>query len=239
MGKSFVIIVFFAALACKPPAKAHDGSAAMVDEFHAARHRMVAEQIERRGIHDRRVLEALRKIPRHDFVAREYQRMAYADEPLPIGEGQTISQPYIVALMSELLQLQGSEKVMEVGTGCGYQAAVLGELAAEVHSIEIIESLCQSARTRLAGQGRANVTVHCQDGHLGLPKHAPFDAILVAAAPRQVPKSLLAQLAEGGRLVIPVGSQVQQLMLFVRRGNQFEERSIVPVRFVPMTGEVQ
>ncbi len=208
-------------------------------EFEFQRLRMVREQIEARGIRDEQVLTALRSVPRHCFVPPRLAPEAYRDSPLPIGADQTISQPYIVALMSELLGLSGSERVLEVGAGCGYQTAVLARLAREVFSVEIVESLARDAELRLKTLGIGHVHLACADGAHGWPAAAPFDAILVAAAASRVPPALLDQLKDGGRLVAPVGSGSQMLQLFLRRGAGFEKRDIIPVRFVPLTGAAE
>jgi protein-L-isoaspartate(D-aspartate) O-methyltransferase len=200
---------------------------------------MVREQIETRGIKDSSVLAALRKVERHRFVPEPYRRYAYADGPLPIGEDQTISQPYIVALMTELLELDSADRVLEIGTGSGYQAAILGEIAAEVYSIEIIETLGVRADSLLSELGYENVHVRIGDGYAGWPDQAPFDAIILTAAPPELPQPLLDQLAEGGRLVAPVGEQWQVLQLVTREDGQLKTAEITGVRFVPMTGEAQ
>jgi len=208
------------------------------DDYQALRQRMVAEQIAARGIRNQRVLEAMRQVPRHRFVSPENRRLAYSDGPLPIGEGQTISQPYIVALMSEQLALQGDENVLEVGTGTGYQAAVLGCLARQVHTIERHAALAERARQVLEELGIKNVRVHTGDGSLGLPDFAPFQAILVAAAAPKVPQPLLDQLADGGRMVLPVGSQFgQALECWQKHGDRFQHETVLPVAFVPLRGE--
>jgi protein-L-isoaspartate(D-aspartate) O-methyltransferase len=213
----------------------------MSDRFASSRQRMVTEQIASRGVTDARVLEAFRRVPRHLFVPESSEAEAYEDHPVPIGQGQTISQPYIVAIMTEALGLHGGESVLEVGTGCGYQSAILAELADRVYSLEIVASLAEEARARLLRLGYLNVTVKVGDGYAGWPDAAPFDAIMVAAAAPRVPEPLKAQLREGGRLVIPVGSDSldQELILLTRRGERCEERRILPVRFVPMTGTVR
>jgi len=200
---------------------------------------MVEEQIEARGIKDSLVLAAMRKVPRHLFVPERYRSEAYADHPLPIGYGQTISQPYIVAYMTEALRLKGGEKVLEIGTGSGYQAAVLAEIADSVFTIEIIPELAESARERLRRLGYKNIFVLCGDGYRGWPEHAPFDAIIVTAAPDHIPGPLVEQLKVGGRMVIPVGSVYQELFLVVKTERGVEKRPLLPVRFVPMTGEAQ
>jgi protein-L-isoaspartate(D-aspartate) O-methyltransferase len=206
-------------------------------DFKVMQEKMVHSQIKARGIKDSRVLSAMLKVERHLFVPKDLQSSAYADQPLPIGEGQTISQPYIVALMTELLELKGDEKVLEVGTGSGYQAAILAELAKEVYTIEIIEPLATSARNRLFGLGYQNVKVKAGDGYLGWPQAGPFDAVMVTAAPDHIPKPLLDQLKEGGRLVLPVGTYSQELKKVVKRSGKIETTDVVPVVFVPMTGE--
>lgn len=202
------------------------------------RERMVRNQIAGRDIHSPRVISAMRKVARHAFVPAEHLNSAYDDCALPIGFDQTISQPYIVALMSSLLELTGSEKVLEVGTGSGYQAAVLAELAAEVHTIERIPALAARARQILAEMGYHHVTVHQGDGSAGLPQYAPFAGILVAAAAPRIPQSLLDQLSESGRLVIPVGSRhMQVLESWIRKGEEFICEGNIPVAFVPLIGE--
>jgi protein-L-isoaspartate(D-aspartate) O-methyltransferase len=201
------------------------------------RARMVSDQIAARGVRDERVLAALRRVPRHRFVPEAERAGAYEDHPLPIGSFQTISQPYIVAVMSELARLKPGARVLEVGTGCGYQAAVLAELGTEVHSIEIVPELAASARETLRALGYERVNVITGDGYRGLPERAPFDAILVAAAADHVPQPLLDQLAVGGRLVIPVGSEFQRLRVLERSARGIEDLPVFDVRFVPMTGE--
>ncbi len=209
-----------------------------MDEHLSERKRMVAEQLAARGIHDLRVLMAMETIPRHCFLPPEEQTWAYSDGPLPIGHGQTISQPYIVALMTELLALRGRERVLEVGTGSGYQAAILAKLAAEVHTVEIIPELAREARRILKRLHLTNVHVHIGDGSLGWPPAAPYDGILVAAAAPDVPQPLLDQLADGGRLVIPVGGRgFQELQLWKRKGNTFRQERNISVSFVPLRGE--
>jgi len=203
-----------------------------------SRLRMVENQLASRDIVDERVLDAMRRVPRQLFVPGEYRQQAYLDGPLPIGRGQTISQPYIVALMSQLLKLKGDENVLEVGTGSGYQAAVLGILASEVHTIERHPQLAQQAEKVLKEIGINNVRVHTGDGSLGLAKHAPFDGILVTAAAPRVPQKLLDQLVDEGRLVIPVGERYgQYLELWRRMENEFTFENITPVAFVPLIGK--
>jgi protein-L-isoaspartate(D-aspartate) O-methyltransferase len=200
---------------------------------------MVQATIRDRGVSDESVLAAMEVVLRHCFVRREDLRFAYGDHPLPIGYGQTISQPYIVALMTELLALDPGDKVLEIGTGSGYQAAILSELVTEVYTIEIVEELATSAAARLAALGFDNVTVKHADGYYGWEEHAPFDAIIVTAAPDHVPPPLVGQLGDGGQLVIPVGPQggFQMLWQITRQGSQVQAKEIIGVRFVPFTGE--
>ena len=200
--------------------------------------RMVSSQIESRGVRDPGVLRAMRAVPRHRFVPASQRASAYDDRPLPIGHQQTISQPYIVALMSELADVEPGDTVLEVGTGAGYQAAVLAEMGAKVFSIEIVEPLAKQAKATLTELGY-DVTVRHGDGYAGWPEHAPFDAVLVTAAPPHIPAPLKEQLKIGGRLVIPVGTRLQSLLRVTRTKEGFREEEVLPVRFVPMTGEVQ
>jgi protein-L-isoaspartate(D-aspartate) O-methyltransferase len=218
--------------ACTVSGRSEEGPA-------AGRERMVKEQIEGRGIKDPLTLAALRKVPRHLFVPPSAAGEAYGDSPLPIGHGQTISQPYIVAFMTEALGLRGGESVLEVGTGSGYQAAVLAEIAGKVHTIEIVPELAEEARERLARLGYRNVEVRAGDGYLGWPEAAPFDAIIVGAAAPRIPEPLKQQLKDGGRLVLPVGDEYQELIVVTRRGSLYDERRVLPVRFVPMTGAIR
>jgi protein-L-isoaspartate(D-aspartate) O-methyltransferase len=207
------------------------------EDFVRLREEMIEKQIRRRGIGDPRVLAVLLEVPRHLFVPDELRAQAYDDKPLPIGESQTISQPYMVASMTAALGLTGSERVLEIGTGCGYQAAVLSRLAKDVYSIEARPPLALAAQERLTGLGYANVHVHCGDGTLGLPECAPFDAILVTAAAPSVPAPLLDQLAEGGRLVIPVGSEEHQELRLIRKSaGRIVSDVIEECRFVPLVG---
>jgi len=201
-----------------------------------ARARMVREQLVARGIANPRVLEAMGRVPRHAFVPAGLRSRAYEDGPLPIGHGQTISQPYIVAFMTEALEPKPTDRVLEIGTGSGYQAAVLAGLVAGVCSIELVEPLARRAATDLRRLGFAHVKVRCGDGYLGWPEAAPFDAIIVTCAPEEVPPALLAQLKVGGRMIIPVGSQwgAQELVLLRKTPAGLEKRAVLPVRFVPM-----
>lgn len=200
---------------------------------------MVERQIRCRGVTDRDVLDAMERVPRHEFVPSQYRSQAYADHPLPIGFGQTISQPYIVALMTQLLELKPGHRVLEVGTGSGYQAAILGEIVAEVYTVEIIEALAIQARERLARLGCGNVRVRCGDGYFGWEEHAPYDAIVVTAAAREIPPPLLAQLKDGGKLVVPVGPPggYQTLWEITKKKNKVHKRNVTGVLFVPLTGD--
>jgi protein-L-isoaspartate(D-aspartate) O-methyltransferase len=206
----------------------------------ADRRRMVETQMKARGIRDARVLDAMGRVPRHRFVPDSVSGSAYEDHPLPIGHGQTISQPYIVALMTELAQTKPAAKALDIGTGSGYQAAVLGELCQQVYSIEIVEELAKEARARLVKLGYENIVVKHGDGYQGWPEHAPFDVIIVAAAPDHIPQPLIDQLAPGGRLVIPVGRYSQELLVVERTADgEIRERKVTGVAFVPMTGAAQ
>ena len=200
---------------------------------------MIDEDLLGRDIEDRAVLRALRNVPRHEFVLAKHRERAYDDVALPIEAGQSISQPYIVALMSQLAAIKPGDRVLEVGTGSGYQAAVLAEMGADVYSIEIVDSLAASAKKRLQRLGY-HVHVRQGDAYLGWPEHAPFDAILITAAPPVIPEPLPRQLRVGGRLIAPVGDQYQDLIIVTRHGEDaFETRSVIPVQFVPMTGQAQ
>jgi protein-L-isoaspartate(D-aspartate) O-methyltransferase len=219
------------------------GGAAMSfadDPFTAARLRMVEEQIHRRGVDDPAVLGALARVPRHLFVPAEERAGAYADAPLPIGHGQTISQPYIVGLMTSLLDVRPGDRVLEIGTGSGYQAAVLAEMGVEVWTIEIVAPLGEQARRTLSETGYHGVHTRIGDGYQGWPEQAPFDAVIVTAAPPEIPAPLLDQVKTGGRLVVPVGEVWQDLQVLTRQPDgSFSRRTVLPVRFVPMTGEAQ
>ena len=209
----------------------------VADAFEAQRERMVAETLVERGISHPATLEAMRQVPRHHFVRSEHVGRAYGDHPIPIGHGQTISQPYIVAYMTELIAPKAGDRVLEIGTGSGYQAAVLAEIQTEVYTIEIIPELADWGEANLRTSGYDQVQVKRADGYHGWPERAPFDAIVVTAASDAIPASLVEQLADGGRMVIPVGSpfQTQMLMLVEREGEAIRTRSLLPVRFVPFT----
>jgi len=210
------------------------------EQGHARRREsMVISQIVARGVHDARVIAAMRKVPRHRFVPPSLRAAAYSDSPLPIGSEQTISQPYIVALMTESLGLAGSGKVLEIGTGSGYQAAILAEIADSVFTIEILPELARTAAAILDTLGYRNVLVRAGDGFFGWPEHAPFDGVIVTAAAPRVPEPLVEQLKLGGRLVIPVGDSYQNLEIYERAAAGLKLLSTVPVRFVPMTGKVR
>jgi protein-L-isoaspartate(D-aspartate) O-methyltransferase len=216
------------------------GSRAQAQEerFDALREQMVEYQIVRRGVDDEAVCEAMRRVPRHLFVPSEVRDEAYVDHPVPIGQGQTISQPYIVALMTSLLDLSKTDRVLEIGTGSGYQAAVLGEIAGMVYTIEIREDLGLQAKGLLQRLGYSNVHVRIGNGYRGWPEEAPFDAIIVTASPPDIPETLVAQLKVGGRMVVPVGAgAVQNLELLTKTPNGVLSKDMVPVRFVPMIGD--
>jgi len=206
----------------------------------AERERMVERQIEARGVKDTAVLRVMRQVPRHLFVPVSYAPQAYWDGPLAIGHGQMISQPYIVAFMAEALRMRGDDRVLEIGTGSGYQTAVLAQLARDVFSIEIVKPLAERAAAKLKNLGYANVQVRVGDGYQGWPEHAPYDAILVSAAPDHIPQPLLDQLAVGGRMILPVGKKFSQSLLLIHRTHSgYERTTLLPVAFVPMTGEAQ
>jgi protein-L-isoaspartate(D-aspartate) O-methyltransferase len=204
------------------------------------RQRMVQDQLMRRGIQEEGVLAAMAKVPREEFVPQETRPASYTDQPLPIGYSQTISQPYVVAFMTEQLRLKRDARVLEIGTGSGYQAAILAELATEVYTVEIIEPLAKNAEATLTRLGYKNVHVKAGDGYKGWPEHAPFDAVIVTCAPDHVPQPLVDQMKEGGRMIIPVGEPgEQQLYLLEKKNGRLEQRTVLPVRFVPMVGEAQ
>jgi protein-L-isoaspartate(D-aspartate) O-methyltransferase len=201
---------------------------------------MVEQQIEARGISDPATLEAMRTVPRHEFLPLRLREEAYGDYPLPIGHGQTISQPYVVAFMTEAVRPRKGEKILEIGAGSGYQAAVLAQTGSEVYTVEIIEPLAEMARQTLERLGYTNAHVKHGDGYRGWPEHAPFDAIVVTCAPDQIPPDLVAQLCDGGRMIIPVGGGMEQELILLRKhGDKIEKQSVLPVRFVPMTGEAE
>jgi protein-L-isoaspartate(D-aspartate) O-methyltransferase len=236
---SFVMIFGLMITAC---ASRVDNGPWAEDSLEKRRREMVAAQLESREITDRQVLEAMRKVPRHMFVPAELSEYAYSDSPLPIGKGQTISQPYIVALMTQTAAPKPQHRALEIGTGSGYQAAVLAELVKEVYSIEIVPELYeQSRRLLLEDLGYENVYLKHGDGYKGWPEQGPFDIILVTAAAERIPDPLLEQLAEGGRLVMPIGTVqgVQTLTLVTKRNGRIDKRFVTGVRFVPMTGQVQ
>lgn len=225
-----LIFVFIMVLACEA---ARCGE----DRFTRLRRDMVKYQIKSRGVTDDRVLRAMDKVERHLFVPSGMRNMAYEDTPLPIGEGQTISQPYIVAFMTEAAAIGPGDKVLEIGTGSGYQAAVLAELAKEVYTIEILKPLADASAERLKAAGYKNVTVRWGNGYDGWPEKAPFDVIMVTAAPDSLPENLVGQLKTGGRMVVPIGRYFQELYLVTRTASGTEKKALLPVRFVPMTGE--
>lgn len=206
-------------------------------DFQEQRRQMVEQQLQRRDITDPLVLKAMRRTPRHRFVPAEYRNQSYVDGPLPIGCQQTISQPYIVAIMTQLATIDSTSRVLEIGTGSGYQAAVLAEIADSVFSIEIVDELCHRADSTLSHLGYQNVEVKCGDGYRGWVEHAPYDAILVTAAPDHVPQPLVDQLKIGGKLIIPVGQHHQDLLQITKSESGAIQKSVIPVRFVPMTGE--
>ncbi len=225
------LLLLLAGASCKP---AEIGAR----DFTTEREQMVTRQILIRGVTDPRVLAAMRKVPRDAFVPESMRARSYTDQPLPIGYDQTISQPFIVALMTDKLQLKSTDRVLEIGTGSGYQAAILAELVAEVFTIEIVEPLGKGAEATLQRLGYKNVRVKVGDGYKGWPEHAPFDAVIVTCAPEQVPQPLIAQTKEGGRIIIPVGAAGDQnLYLLEKKDGRLKQRSVLPVRFVPMTGE--
>jgi protein-L-isoaspartate(D-aspartate) O-methyltransferase len=221
-----ILIVFFSHTAC----------AEEPDDFARLREQMVQQQIVARGVRDTRVIQAMLKVPRHFFVPEARRAYSYGDYPLPIGEGQTISQPYIVAYMTEALELRAEDRILEIGTGSGYQAAVLGELVKEVYTIEIIGKLGKRARQTLDRLKYRNIHVKIGDGYKGWPEKAPFDAVIVTCAPEKIPPALIRQLNEGGRMIIPVGStgSVQKLVRLVKKGGRIKAENVMYVRFVPM-----
>ncbi len=232
------LLLFAVLLLCNiHPAACDAGS----DPYASARHRMIEHDLKDRDIVDPVVLKAIERVPRHMFVDENLRGQAYNDHPLPIGEGQTISQPYIVAFMTQHLKLKKSDRVLEIGTGSGYQAAVLAEIAEHVYTIEIVAPLAKKSAKLLKSLGYDNITVKTGDGFFGWKEQAPFDAIILTAAPDKIPQPLIDQLAEGGRLIAPVGTAfwTQSLVLGTKQGGEFKIKNILPVRFVPMTGEAQ
>lgn len=230
-GHWLVITVIVAAACHKQPAS--------TSEFAAERQNMVEQQLKPRGIRDERVLAAMAKVPREEFVAENVRGRSYADSALPIGHDQTISQPYIVAFMTEQLRPKPTDRVLEVGTGSGYQAAILAELVKDVYTIDIVEPLAKEASARLARLGYANAHVKAGDGYQGWTEVAPFDAIVVTCAPDKIPAPLTQQLKDGGRMLVPVGTTImdQQLYLLEKKNGELAQTAILPVRFVPMVGE--
>jgi len=227
-------------LACTPGEGAEQDAGQERDPLTEARLRMVERQLRPRGVINENVLRAMSTVPRHEFLPASQRALAYTDQPLPIAHGQTISQPYIVAFMTQVLELERGDKVLEIGTGSGYQAAVLATLVDSVYSIEILEPLAVRARETLERLGYDHVRIRIGDGYRGWPEHAPFDAIIVTAAPDHVPQPLMDQLAVGGRMVIPVGSYYQELMLFTKDPDgTITREGGISVRFVPMTGEAE
>jgi protein-L-isoaspartate(D-aspartate) O-methyltransferase len=223
-----IAFLMFSALTVK-------AASSSLQNFEKQRERMVSVQIKARGITDENVLKAMKKVERHRFVGQQYRRHAYEDYPLPIGEGQTISQPYIVALMTQVLNLDDTKKVLEIGSGSGYQTAVLAEICHSVYTIEVIDALGKRAAKLLADMGYGNIKVKVGDGYQGWEKYSPFDAIIVTCAPTHVPQALKEQLAEGGRMIIPVGEQfAQELVLLTKQKGKLMKEAVIPVRFVPM-----
>jgi protein-L-isoaspartate(D-aspartate) O-methyltransferase len=243
-GRAASVLTLLTCAAARPPCgqgevsrPGGDATVSQDDSTRIAREAMVQEQIAGRGVKNAAVLAAMRRVPRHKFMPEAVRRFAYDDRPVPIGMGQTISQPYIVALMTELAAVGRGSRVLEIGTGSGYQAAVLAELGADVYSIEILAPLRERAVEILVQLGYAQVKTRVGDGYLGWPEAAPFDAIIVTAAPARVPEPLKQQLKVGGRLVLPVGKVDQELEVIARMAVGFSEESVIPVRFVPMTGK--
>ena len=238
---AFVLAGWLSGLTCRGTA-APSLAAAGTDSYTLARQRMVAEQLipPGRGITNASVLAVMGRIPRHEFVPERLRADAYADQPLPIGHGQTISQPYVVAFMTEQLEPKPADRVLEIGTGSGYQSAVLAQLVAEVYTVEIVQDLAQRAAADLHRLGYTNVHVRAGDGYQGWAEAAPFDSIIVTCAPRQVPQPLVDQLKDGGRIIVPVGQAYsQELVLLRKRGGKLEEHAVLPVSFVPMTGQAE
>jgi len=231
----FLVILIFIFYSCDQQKTINQRSEKMYEKMRLS---MVEDQIKRRGVKDERVLYAMREVPRHEFVPDHLKKYAYADEPLPIGEDQTISQPYIVAYMTEYLRLEEEDIVLEIGTGSGYQAAVLAEIVDTVYTIEIVDVLAQRAEKTLERLGYENVQVKRGDGYAGWPEHAPFDAIIITAAPTKIPQPLKEQLKIGGFMILPLGDYSQELVLVEKNIKGFDQKTLLPVRFVPMTGEI-
>lgn len=232
----FYIIIMHGFFSCTGQSESDSGGE---KKYESLRQQMVETQIVSRNITDQNVLRAMRKVPRHLFVSKRYRSEAYDDHPLPIAGGQTISQPYIVAIMTELIQVDSSSKVLEIGTGSGYQAAILGEISDSVYTIEIIPELAERSAELLDSLGYKSVNARAGDGYLGWPEAEPFDAIIVTAAAPKIPQPLVDQLKIGGRMVIPVGKGTQDLIRITKNETGILKKSIIPVRFVPMTGEIQ
>lgn len=231
MNKYFLISFFFLACLCG----LNRGVSAQDMDYKQLRNQMVEEQIAARGIDEKAVIDAMLKVERHLFVSRQFRHLAYSDSPLPIGFGQTISQPYIVGLMTQLLDINSESKVLEIGTGSGYQAAILGELCQEVYSIEIVEGLAQKAQVIIESLNYDNLYLKCGDGYVGWEEHAPFDAIIVTCSPRKIPQPLIDQLGENGSMVIPIGAKnVKSLVLLKKINGKLVRKDIISVRFVPM-----
>lgn len=228
----------FLVLGCTSQPVSEQSAAQQVStDGYARQRKQLVEELRAEGITSQTVLDALLKVPRHKFVPDSYRHLSYENRPLPIGQGQTISQPFIVGYMTEAAEIASGEKVLEIGTGSGYQAAVLAELAKEVYTIEIISELADGARRLLGDMGYKNVEVKTGNGYLGWPEHAPFDAIVVTAAPDQVPQALVQQLATKGKMVVPVGSNFQQMVIITKTESGVVEQRTIPVAFVPMTGK--
>jgi protein-L-isoaspartate(D-aspartate) O-methyltransferase len=239
MKNTVIVLLFFFLFGFSRPPSSEDTSAYDSGKFAAQRREMVERQLIARGISDKRVLQAMGEIPRHLFVDPSMRHRAYGDHPLPIGEGQTISQPYVVAWMTEALDLKSTDRVLEIGTGSGYQAAVLAEIVSEVYTIEIREGLSERATRLLDSLGYGNVRTKYADGYFGWEEHAPFDAIIITASANHIPPPLLKQLRDGGRLIIPLGSTLyyQTLTLVTKKGDDMTVRQMGGVAFVPMVGE--
>ena len=237
---AFLLFIGILFTSCQKAPKGDKMKESSDDEVFAhRREQMVVAQIESRGIKNPLILQAMKKVPRHLFVAADLQDVAYTDGPLPIGHEQTISQPYIVALMTELLNLKRGEKVLEIGTGSGYQAAVLAEICSQVYSIEIVEPLALKADETLKKLGYKNVEVKVGDGYQGWEEHAPFDGIILTAAPDHIPQPLYDQLKLGARMVLPIGNGNQELMVITKTPEGMKKETVIPVRFVRMTGEAE